>query len=71
MELSGEKLNKAADYAEANFKLMWKLFSEEDRGRILTGMDEVSEDIRTLMEPELLKVKYDKTKAKQETMLND
>ncbi len=49
MELSGEKLNKAADYAEANFKLMWKLFSEEDRGRILTGMDEVSEDIRTIV----------------------
>ena len=49
MELSGEKLNKAADYAEASFRLMWKLFSENGRGRALTGMEDASEGIRTIV----------------------
>lgn len=49
MELSGEKLNKAADYAEANFKLMWKLFSDNGKGQTLTGMDEISDDIKTVV----------------------
>lgn len=49
MGLSGEKKNKAADYAQANFRLMWKLFSENGRGAALTGMEEVSDDIKTVV----------------------
>lgn len=49
MELFGGNNNRAADYAEANFKLMWTAFSDKDRGVILTGMKEISDDIKTVV----------------------
>lgn len=49
MELSREKFNKAADYAEASFRLMWKFFSENGRGLALTGMEEASDDIKAIV----------------------
>ncbi len=49
MELSKEELNRAADKAEANFKLLWSLFSEDGRGIALTGMDEASENIISIV----------------------
>ena len=45
MELSKEELNRAANKAEANFRIMWSLFSEEGRGKALAGNEEVPESV--------------------------
>ena len=45
MELSREELNRAADKAEAKFKLLWSFFSENDRGKMLTGSEDTPESV--------------------------
>ena len=49
MKLSQEELQRAADKAEANFKLLWSFFSEDGRGMTLAGMDEVSENVISIV----------------------